>query len=579
MADELPGGGQTQSWLPDPAFWPERAYDLPELTKYPDSLNSTEELIDRNVEAGRGSHPAILSGDIVLTYGALRTAVNQFGNALRRLSVTEGDRVLLRSLNEPECLIANFAALKIGAIVVPTSPLLSAEQFRHLAADSAAVVTVVSYPLVGAVLSARPECPSLRHVIVTGVPTDATVPSGCLSYRELADGEPTDLAPVRRPRTAVAFLLYSSGITGPARATAHFMEEALIIPDVFGKYGWRVRPDDVIGTTGPISFAGGYSTALTIPYRFGATAAVIPLGSATTPAVMFDVVRRYGISLMAGMPTGFRKMLEVPDANPADLRSLRVVAGGGEPLAARTFREWKARFGHEIYEGFGTNGMTYVFISNVVHRKVKPDSMGTALPGYEVKALTASGAPAAAGEIGQLYARGPVGTIYWGPPSEAASLARLQRDTVRDGWVKIGDYVTIDDGGYVTFVSREEDLIISGEHRFGPDAVEKVLCADPAVADAGVIGCGPPGQQYATAYVIPHEDYSPGPDLALDILDRCRARLADEEVPGEIVFVRALPSTPYGTRLRRVQWAEWLAAQSQAGREQASHGQGGRTSG
>src|SRR6266550_2985663 len=371
MTTAASGIQELADWLPPRELWPERVYRLPEFAAYPDPLNSTEELLDRQVAGGRGDHPAILCDDDVITYEELRRRANRLGNALRRLGVGEGDRVMLLSLNEPPALVANFAALKLGAVVVPTTPLLPPDRLAHIAADCAAEVLVVSSVLVPTVLAALPGCPALRHVVVFGE-EGTPAPAGPAFHRleELVDGEPTELDPVRRSRTAVSVLLYSSGLTRPARATAHFVEEALIIPDTFGRYGWRVRPDDVIGPAGPMSFAGGYSSFATIPYRFGATVATVPLGR-STPADIFALIKRHRITLMTGMSTGYSHMLAVADADPEDLRTLRMATCGGEPLPPATLRGWRERFGHEICEGFGTNGMMYVFISNAVAPRVK----------------------------------------------------------------------------------------------------------------------------------------------------------------------------------------------------------------
>lgn len=549
---------QAEAWLPPRDLWPARVYRLPEFARYPDRLNTTEELLDRQIESGFANSSAVLFEDTVVTYQELLGQTCRFGNALRRLGIRPGERVMLRSLNEPAALTANFGVLRLGGIVVPTSPLLTAEQIAHIANDCAAAAIVVCAPLAAAVLEALPRMPTVRRVIMfDGGPTH-DIP-GVLRYESICAAETAELAPVRGPRTAVSVLLYSSGITEPARATAHFAEELLIIPDTYGRHGWRVRSDDVIAAGAPMSFAGGYSTMATIPFRFGATAAVIPLGR-STPSAMFGLIEKYRITLIAGMPTGYQRMAEVPDADPNTLRSLRVAAGGGEPLTARTYQLFKDRFGIEIYEGFGTNGMMYVFITNAVTGRVRPGSVGTPLPGYEVKAITDTGATSEPGEIGQLCVRGPVGTVYWGPPETAELIRRKQRQAVRGGWVFVGDYVAIDADGYVTFVARDEDLITVDGHRFGPGVVEDALLDHPAVAEAGVIGMADGhGAQRVRAYVVLQPGQPAGPELAEELRETCRYRLAAAEVPTDVEFVDSLPRSMFGTLLRRILWADWFA--------------------
>jgi 2-aminobenzoate-CoA ligase len=544
-------------YLPPRQLRPERTYTLPIFRSYPDRFNSTEVLLDQQVSAGRENHPALLFEDEAFTYGALTQQVGQLGNALRRLGVTEGDRVLIRSLNEPAALIANFAVLRLGGVVVPTSPLLGSEQLVHIANDCAAKVLVVSVHLLQAALAARSLVPSLQHVIVYGDDPAQGPGYDLLRYAELVDAEGPELAPVLRSHSAISVLLYTSGLLEPARATAHFQNELLIIPDAYGRYGWRVEPDDVIGGAGPISFAGGYSTVLTIPYRFGATAAVIPL--TTTSAGMFPIIRKHRITLLAALPTRYGHMLRVDGADPDDLRTLRMVSGGGEPLSSDTLAGWRDRFGLDIYEGFGTNGMMHVFITTAVTRAIKPGSMGTPLPGYQTRLITPEGQEAASGEPGQLHVRGPVGTLYWGHPDAATEIAERQAKTVHNGWVHVGDWLTRDEEGDLYFVAREEDILRRGDTRFGPTEIERALEEYPAVMEAGVFASSTPDNGQRIIALVVLESGSPATsDCVGKILASARDRLGQHRSPDEIRIVDGLPRSLFGALLRRSQWPAWL---------------------
>ncbi len=536
-------------YLPPPDLRPERVYSLDEFASYPDPLNSTEELIDKQVAAGRGDHPAILFEDRTLSYRQLQAAANKLGNALRKLGVDEGDRVLLRAPNVPTALVANFGALKIGAVIVPTSSLLSPAEIAYIANDCEARVAVVAAALGEGLAKALPSCKTIRNVIVFGGQPEEVKAQGFLAYETLVAEEPGNLEPVRRPRTAVSVLLYTSGTTGMPKGTTHLMEEALIVPDTFGKYGWRVQPDDIICGPAPMSLGAGYSTVATIPYRFGASASLIPR---FTPEGLFETVQKHRVTVLSAAPTGYRKMLELP-AEKYDLSSLRLLTGGGESLTAKTYLDWKARFGQEIFEGLGTTEMMYVFVSGAVTRKVKPGAIGVAVPGYEVQVITEEGGVAKPGELGKLYVRGPTGTLYWRPQAEGGSLLKKQQSLLRDGWVLVGDFVTMDEEGYVTFVAREEDLIKSSGYRIGPEEVEDAVLKHPAVADAGVIGVPDPVRGENTrAYVILKPGVEPTDKLKKEIIDSCRAHIAVYKLPREIEFVGELPRTPQGKLLRRL---------------------------
>jgi 2-aminobenzoate-CoA ligase len=556
---QVPTDRPAEAGLAPCALWPERVYTLPELQRYPDRFNAVEELLDRQVAAGRGDHPAIRYGDETITYAELLAQTNQAANALTRLGVRPGDRVVIRSLNEPPALVTNYAVQRLGAVAVPVTPLQDADALAHVVHDCGARVVVVSGFLEAAVRDARPRLPDLEHVIVYGLDGATAAGNGQRRFEDLVQAEDAECEPVPRHRRDIALLLYSSGLDEPARATAHLQEELLIIPDDYGRHGWGVRPDDVIAGVGPICFAGGYSTILTIPLRYGATTAVIPLGQAT-PENMFGLVRRYGITVLAAMPTLYQQMLEVPGADDADLQTLRMVTGGGEPLAPATLAAWRQRFGQDIYEGFGTNGMMHVFITNAVTRRVKPGSMGTPVPGYEALVLGPGGREAGVGELGELYVKGPVGTMWWGHPDEAGLIAARQAETVRDGWVRIGDWVRRDEDGYLWFVARHEELVERDGTGFGPVEIERALAGHPAVREAGVWCPGPAPTERAVNALAVLDEAAPDQDqLVAELRARVAEQVGPHAVPDRIDIVDGLPRTLFGTLLRRTQWPGWLA--------------------
>ena len=529
-------------YLPPRELWPKRVYTLPEFATYADRFNPTEELLGKAVAAGRGDRTAVLFEDQRLTYNQLLTQANKFANALRDLGVKEDDRLILRTPNIPPALVANFAILKLGAVCTPTSPLFSRTEIAHVANDSEAVAIVVSSTLLGEVEAARDSFQTVKHIIVVGGDVVEVKAKGFLAYAELLQSGDPNLDPVLRTREDVGLLLYTSGTTGRPKGTVHFVEELLIVPDSFGKYGWRVTENDVIGGSAPLAFGAGYSSYATVPFRFGAAASLI---AKFEPEKMFDTIQKHRISVLTLAPTAYRKMLQVPDAEKKyQLNSLRVCTGGGESLTAPTYRAWKEKFGLEIFEGLGTTEMMYVFASNVVSRKAKAGSFGQAVPGYELKVIDEDGKETKAGTIGHFVARGPTGTIYWRDPDK-------QRHAITpDGWNRAGDYVSVDEDGYFWFVSREDDIIKSSGYRIGPEEIEVTLATHPAVADVGVIGVPDEVRgQIAKAFVVLKPGQSLSPE---ELIAFCKGKIATYKLPREIVIVSELPRTPTGKLLRRV---------------------------
>ena len=529
-------------YLPPRELWPKRVYTLPEFAAYAERFNPTEELLGKAVATGSGERTAVLFEDQRLTYNQLLTQANKLAGALRDLGVKEGDRVILRTPNIPPALVANFAILKLGAVCTPTSPLFSRTEIAHVANDSEAVAIIVSAALLGEVEAARDSLQTVKHIIVVGGDAAEVKAKGFLPYGEVLQSGTANVDPVLRKREDVGLLLYTSGTTGRPKGTVHFVEELLIVPDGFGKYGWRVTENDVIGGSAPLAFGAGYSSYATIPFRFGAAASLIPKFE---PEKMFDTIQKHHISILTLAPTAYRKMLQVPDAEKKyDLSSLRVCTGGGESLTAPTYHAWKEKFGQEIFEGLGTTEMMYVFASNVVSRKAKPGSFGQAVPGYELKVIDEEDKEAKTGTIGQFVACGPTGTIYWRDPDK-------QRHAITaEGWNRAGDFVSADEGGYFWFVSRQDDIIKSSGYRIGPEEIEVTLATHPAVADVAVIGVPDEVRgQIAKAFVV----LRPGQTVTSDeLIAFCKGKIATYKLPREVVVVDELPRTPTGKLLRRV---------------------------
>ena len=528
-----------EGYLPPRELWPSRIYKLPEYQNYPQKLNSTEELLDKQVAAGRGDRPAILFEDKKIPYKALLGMVNKLGSSLKALGIEEADRVALRAPNIPPALVANFAVLKIGGIFLPTSGLFSRAEIAHVFNNAEVKAVVVAAPLLEELEKARPELNTLKHVIVIGGTPEqqaACKQKGYLLYQELVDGGKPECDPVRRDRMDVAVLLYTSGTTGLPKGTVHFVEEALVVPDGFGKYCWGVTENDVILSAAPLSMAAGYSAVAAIPYRFGAAVSIF---ARFTPEGMFEQIQNHKATILSALPTAYRKMLEVPDAEKKyNLSSLRICTGGGESLTAKTYLDWKAKFGQEIFEGLGTTEMMFVFISSAATKKVKPGSIGPAIPGYELRVLNEEGKDCKPGETGQLVARGPTGTIYYRDPEK-------QRSVVKEGWCRAGDMVSMDEDGYIWFLSREDDLIKSSGYRIGPEEIEDVLVAHPAVADAGVVGVADPVMgQKTKAFVQLKEGKQSSEALTNELIEFCRGKIAVYKLPREVEFIDKMPRAP-----------------------------------
>ncbi len=542
-----------KDFVPPVELWPRRVYNLYEFQMYEEMFNITEELLDKNVAAGLGDKAAMLFGDQTFTYGQVLDTVNRLASGLSKLGIGENDRVVIRSGNNPQAIMFNFAIQRLGAMSIPTSPLFARTELVHVADDAQVNAVICFGPMLGELEAALPDASSIKQVVVFGPATDGASEKGYATYADLLKNGDASFTPVKRHRHAPAVLLYTSGTTGLPKGTLHLNEEQLIVPDAFGKYGWRVHSDDIIGGSAPIGFGAGYSTFCTIPYRFGATASI---AGRFTPDDMLATIEKHHISILSMAPTAYRKILQVaPDAaQKYDLSSLRVCTGGGEALTAPTYHLWKEKFDLDIYEGFGSTEMFYVFVSNVANMKAKAGSFGQVINGYEAKVINDEGEDVPSGTMGRFIARGPTATLYWNMGEKQAS------SIDKNGWNRVGDFVYRDEDGYFWFVSREDDIIKTSGYRVGPEEVEETLKEHPAVADAGVIGVPDPVRgQNTKAFIVLAPGQTADPK---ELVDFCKNKIAVYKLPREVEFTDELPRTVTGKLLRRV-----LRAKEQEGRE------------
>ncbi|MGZ8449370.1 MAG: acyl-CoA synthetase [Candidatus Deferrimicrobiaceae bacterium] len=530
-----------ESYLPPPELRPKRIYSLDEFKKIPQKFNSTEVLLDQTA-AKYGDKVAVYFDDQRITYKQLQASVNRVANGLKKLGVEEGDRVFLRMPNIPPAIVCNFAVIKIGAVSLPTSVLFARTEISHVANLAEAKVMIVAAAMLWEVEAAKPDLKTVKTIVVVGGDENEVRAKGYIPYADLMKN-PDQCEAVKRDRMDVSVLLFTSGTTGLPKGTAHFMEESLIVADGFGKYCWEVTDKDVIGGPAPIAMAAGYSTVAVIPFRYGAAVSLIPRFD---PVGMAKNIQNHKITIMSALPTAYRKMLV--DINPKDydFSSLRFCTGGGEALTAKTYLDWKEKFGLETYEGLGTTEMMFVFISAAVTKKVKPGWIGSACPGYVVRVVNENFEPVKPGEVGKMIAQGPTGTIYWRDNDK-------QKSAVKDGWCLAGDVVTMDELGNVQFLSREDDLIKSSGYRIGPEEIEEALVMHASVADAGVIGVPDPVMgQKTKAFVVLKAGVKPTEGLKKELIEFCKGKIAVYKLPREIEFIDAMPRTAVGKLLRRM---------------------------
>jgi len=336
-------------------------------------------------------------------------------------------------------------------------------------------------------------------------------------------------------RDDAAIWLFSGGTTVRPKAVVQTHRSFANTTERYGEGVIGYTQRDITLSVPKLYFGYATGSNLFFPFSAGARSALFP-GPASVE-VVFEKIRRFRPTVLVNVPTMINKMVSHPDARNQDLSSIRVCTSAGEALPAELYAKWRATFGVELLDGLGTAEMWHIFVSNRPGH-VKPGTLGTVVPGFEIKVCDDEGRELPDGETGWLWVRGDSRAIgYW---QHMENTAR----SFRGDWYVSGDLITRDRDGYVTYRGRGDELLKVSGKWLAPQEVEGCLLQHPAVAEACVVGVqDPDGLVKPRAYVVSREARQ-GLDEELKAF--VRERLDAYKHPREVVFVEALPRTHLG---------------------------------
>jgi acyl-coenzyme A synthetase/AMP-(fatty) acid ligase len=532
------------------APFPEWKWEIPEL------FNIGVACTDAHLGTGVAGRVAMIVEDDALgtsaiTYRELADRTSRFAQLLRGLGIAAGDRVLVRLPNSIDYPTAFLGAMKRGAIAVPTSTLLTAEEVEYLATDSGAraiVIDKAAWRAMGPQLAAGGH---LRHALLSGAGDVAGVPGvEALDLdRALARiGHPEPPHPTRSGDAA--YLVYTSGTTGYPKGVLH-AHRSLLGRAPASTYWFDFAADDPGSSAAPdrIVHSGKFNwtyvlgSALMDPLYLGKT--VIAHEGRNDAATWPRLIARHAATIFIGVPTIYRQILQKTAFTRADVPTLRHCMSAGEHLSDEVFRLWKERFGLDIYEAVGMSEFSY-YLSQSRRRPIRPGSAGFPQPGHDIRLLDPETlAEVATGAEGMICVpENDPGLFlrYWNRPEETAELRR-------GGWFLTGDYARYDEDGYLWFLGRRDDIIKSFGYRVSPYEVERVMKSHPAVADCACIAeDAGPDKRLVAAYVIPHAASRVTPD---ELVAYAREHLAAYKAPKVVYLAREFPRTRNGKILRR----------------------------
>jgi 2-aminobenzoate-CoA ligase len=514
--------------LPPLALWPQIDREALARLGYPKRVNAAVELLDGAIDRGWVNRPCLKTAQGVWTYAELLDRANRIAHALvKNFGLAPGNRVLLRSANNPMLAACWFATLKAGGIAVTTMPLLRARELAQVIDKAAISIALCDARLAGELERAREACPTLSRVGYFN--TDA---AGGLEA--LAASRPDSFDNVISSHDDVALIAFTSGTTGPPKATLHFHRDVLAISDGYPKEVLKSTPDDVFTGSAPFGFTYGLGALLLFPMRRGASSALL---ERATPETMLGAIENFRATTLMTGPTLLRAML--PILPQFDVSSLTTCCSAGEHLPVTVFNDWLDRTGIRILDSMGSTEMLHAFLA-IPRDDVRPGATGKPLPGYTVAVLDEAMKPAPPNAVGRLAVRGPVGCRYLSDETR-------QKSYVKQGWNLTGDAFRMDEEGFFWFHSRIDDMIVSAGYNISGAEVEEVLLEHPSVKECAVIGAPDEARgQIVKAYVVP-KDTNAADDLLRALQDYVKGAIAPYKYPRIIEFISELPRTGTGS--------------------------------
>lgn len=515
--------------LPPAEQWPDLILDRPEYT-YPEYINAAVELTDTVVEAGHGDRFALIGNGRKRTYRELADWSNRIARALvEDYGVEPGNRILIRSGNNPAMVAAWLGATKAGAVVVNTMPLLRAAELTKVVDKAEVSLALCDTRLADEIEKCAKDSRFLKRVVYF----DGTRNHEA-ELDEAALAKPTSFEAVKTGRDDVALLGFTSGTTGQPKATMHFHRDILAIADGYAKTVLDVTPDDVFVGSPPLAFTFGLGGLAVFPLRFGATATLLEDAS---PPNLIKIIETYKATICFTAPTAYRAMMGAMD-DGADLSSLRLAVSAGETLPAPVFNDWVSKTGVPILDGIGATELLHIFITNTPqdhHAGVT----GKPVIGYEARVVDDDMNDVETGEVGKLAVRGPTGCRYLADDRQSGY--------VRDGWNLTGDAFFKDSEGYFRFAARADDMIISSGYNIAGPEVEAALLSHLAVAECAVVG--EPDEergQIVKAFVVPASGFVGDAELVKALQEHVKATIAPYKYPRAVEFIEELPKTQTG---------------------------------
>jgi len=534
--------------------------EVPPAVDYDES--SIASLLEKNIAAFGGQNAIDFFG-FTMTYAALWEAVQQCTRVLHSIGLARGDRIALFLPNCPHFIIAYYAALRLGAVIVPTNPLYTEKELEFQIKDSGAETLVtldLLYPkvhkvqpsvglkriIVGKIQDYLPPLKKFIYPIIAQKGTE-NVPleekNGVVFYQKLMKSKVPECQLPKLSGDDLAILQYTGGTTGIAKG-AMLTHKNIVINNVMIRHWYTgLRPGkEIFISVLPFFHTYGMATALNLPLSAGARIVLFPKFIAKD---ILKAIDAHKATVLPGIPTIYSVLGTFRDLGKYNISTIRFCISGAAPLPGTVLKDFESLTGGMIIEGYGLSEASPVTHCNPLGGVRKDGSIGLPVSGTDCKIVDMeTGQDLPMGSSGELCIRGPqVMQGYWNRPDETAV-------TLRDGWLYTGDIARMDEDGYFFIVERKKDMIISEGFNIYPREIEEFLLTHPKVADACVIGMPDKIRgERVYAFVVLKEGIEATSD---EIARFCKEHLVRYKAPRKVIFRDSIPRNLAGKNLRRV---------------------------
>ncbi len=477
-----------------------------------------------------------------LTFADISLQSNRIANVLAGLGIKRGDAILLVLPRITLWQAAYIGGLKLGALVVPCTSMLREKDLVYRANHCGARAIIAGAESATMIADLRRQCPTLEHFLVAG-----SARSGWTGLHEAMSQTSPLFKPASTKSSEPAICYYTSGTTKEPKAVLH--THSYIYSHRFTGLNWLdLKPGDLHWTTSDTGWAKAAYGVLFGPWMNGVT--TFMFNGRFEPKKELELLAHYGITTFCAPPTEYRMLIK-EDLAQYQFPKLRHCTGAGEPLNPEVIEVWRERLGHTIHDGYGQTE-SIILAANMPGMPVKPGSMGLPFPGHDVRVLGNDLCESGVDEVGEIAVRvkpeRPPSLFreYWKNPEETAAV-------FRGDWYLTGDQATCDADGYLWFVGRADDVIISAGYRIGPFEVESALLEHPAVMESAVVA-SPDAERgsIVKAFVRLKAGVERGDHLVRELQEHCKRITAPYKYPREIEFMDELPKTVSG-KIRRVE--------------------------